>query len=303
MYPTQMPSHPSQEATATARGRANPSIAVVIPAYRVAGGIVELLARFDASVSRIFVVDDCCPDGTGDVVRDMVRDPRVSVISNRRNLGVGGATAVGFLAALDAGAEIIVKLDGDGQHCPEWVPALVAPILLGTADMTKGNRFADFSACARAMPIGRLLANIALSIVSRPVTGYWNISDPANGLFAIHRNIVDRLPWQKIDSGYFFESDLLFRMGLMDAAIIQTPVKAIYAETDRNSGVRLWREAVPFALKCLRNFAERIWYRTCPAASPPGNTSASEERSFGDCGRRTGACSERRSMHDKTLDP
>ena len=255
MYPTRMPDDRLQE---TAPNDANPSIAVVIPAYRVASGIVELLARFDASVSWIFVVDDCCPDGTGDVVRDMVRDPRVSVISNRRNLGVGGATAVGFLAAFDAGAEIIVKLDGDGQHCPEWVPALVAPFLLGIADMTKGNRFADLSGCLRSMPIERLLANIGLSLVSRPVTGYWSISDPACGLFALHRKIVSLVPWEQIDNGYFFESDLLFRLGMINARVVEVPVTPIYFSRPSAPRLQVRREAIPFARKSLRNFAERF---------------------------------------------
>ena len=234
-----------------------PTVAVVIPAYQTVLSIEDVLSRIDASVSHIIVVDDCCPDGTGQRVHETVTDPRVSVIFNARNLGVGGATAVGFQAAYDAGADIIVKLDGDGQHRPEWVPLLLAPVAEGSADMAKGNRFADFAACLRTMPVQRLMANVLLSAVSRPATGYWSVADPACGFLALHRKVVGRLPWERIDQGYFFESDLLFRVGMLKARVVEVPVAPVY-HTRTPSRVQLQREALPFAGKLLRNFARRV---------------------------------------------
>ena len=233
-------------------------IAVVIPAYRTARSIVGVLSRLDASVTWCFVVDDRCPEGTGHLVRATVDDPRVSVLFNACNLGVGGATAVGFQAAFAAGADIIVKIDGDGQHRPEWIAAVAAPVARGHADMGKGNRFADFPACLRLMPTGRLIANVTLAAVCRPVTGYWSVSDPACGLFALHRKVVGHLPWERIDRRYFFESDLLFRLGMLRARVVQVPIAPIYAEEHGPAGARLEREALPFAWKSLRNLAERI---------------------------------------------
>ena len=236
-------------------------IAVVIPAYRTARSIVGVLSRLDASVTWCFVVDDRCPEGTGHLVRATVDDPRVSVLFNACNLGVGGATAVGFQAAFAAGADIIVKIDGDGQHRPEWIAAVAAPVARGHADMGKGNRFADFPACLRLMPTGRLIANVTLAAVCRPVTGYWSVSDPACGLFALHRKVIGHLPWERIDKRYFFESDLLFRLGMLRARVVQVPIAPIYAEYAEEhgpAGARLGREVLPFAWKSLRNLAERI---------------------------------------------
>ena len=241
-------------------GGMNRSVAVVIPAYKTGKAILDLLSRFDDFVSWIFVVDDCCPERTGQLVRESVVDARVRVIFNERNLGVGGASAAGFRKAFETGAEVIVKLDGDGQHYPEWVPGLVAPIETGEADMVKGNRFANLNDCLRSMPLQRLAANMALSFLSKPTTGYWNLFDPANGFLAIHRKIVGRLPWEKIDEGYFFETDLLFRVNMLTAKVVEVPVEAIYPK-ETFSGVSLWREAMPFALKCLRNLAKRIAFR------------------------------------------
>ena len=150
------------------RGSVNRSVSVVIPAYEVSGHILDLLSRFDGFVSWIFVMDDCCPERTGELVQATVADPRVRVIFNEKNLGVGGATAAGFRAAFETGAEIIVKLDGDGQHDPEWVPELVSPIACGEADVVKGNRFINVDDCIRSMPPRRLVSNMALSFLSKP---------------------------------------------------------------------------------------------------------------------------------------
>ncbi len=237
----------------------NRSVAVVIPAYRCADRILDLLERIDESAFLIVVVDDCCPERTGDLVRRSVADSRVRVTSNSHNLGVGGATAVGFAEALEAGAEIIVKLDGDGQHFPECVNDLVRPIALGEADMVKGNRLFDLAVCLRRMPIWRLLANVTLSLVSKPATGYWDVVDPACGFFAVHRKIVGRLPWSRIDKGYFFETDLLFWLGTLGSRVAMVPMEPVYFEAGSSKrGARLWREAVPFALKSVRNVIRRL---------------------------------------------
>ena len=236
------------------------SVAVVIPMYRTGGTIRDVLSHIGASVSHIFAVDDCCPEGSGHLVRETVDDPRVSVIFNKRNLGVGGATAAGFRTAFDAGIDTTVKLDGDGQHRPEWIPALLSPIVNGNADMAKGNRFADFAACLQAMPLQRLAANVALSLASRPASGYWQVSDPSCGLFALNRKIIGRLDWARIDNGYFFETDLLFHIGLLKGRIVEIPIAPIYhGHSGANS--RLLRQVLPFAGKLHRNLLRRIAHR------------------------------------------
>ena len=241
----------------TASGVGKPLVAVVIPAFNVSRFIVDVLQRIDRSVATIIVVDDCCPEGSGELVRRVVDDERVIVLSNPSNLGVGGATLVGFRRALDEGADIVVKLDGDGQHFPEWIPQLVRPVADRDADMVKGNRLYDVEN-ARRMPTGRLLANVVLSLLAKMSTGYWDLFDPANGFVAIHRKVLGRLPLDKIDNGYFFETDLLFRVGILMAKVVEVPIEAVYG--DEKSGVRMWREAVPFLLKCVRNTFKRVLY-------------------------------------------
>lgn len=234
-----------------------PKVAVVIPAHRVSRFILDILARIDDGVARIIVVDDCCPERTGELVRRSVDDPRVALLTNSVNLGVGGATVAGFRRALAEGADIIVKLDGDGQHYPEWISQLIRPIADGDADMVKGNRFYDIES-VRRMPNGRLLANAVLSFTAKLSTGYWGLFDPANGFLAIHRKVASRLPLRKIDRGYFFETDLLFRANLLMAKVVEVPIEAVYGI--ERSGVSVLREAPPFLWKSIRNTFKRLLY-------------------------------------------
>jgi len=126
-------------------------ISVVIPCYKVRAHIIGVIAGIPEGIGKIYVVDDLCPEQTGQFVRETCRDPRVTVIFNGKNLGVGGAVKAGYLHALADGADIIVKLDGDGQMNPALITRLVEPILAASADYVKGNRFYDL-AFLRAMP-------------------------------------------------------------------------------------------------------------------------------------------------------
>lgn len=93
-------------------------IAVVIPCFKVKRFILSVIERIDGLVSAIYVVDDACPEGSGDYVREHCTDPRVIVVKHEKNKGVGGAVMTGYRAAIADGAKVIVKIDGDGQMDP-----------------------------------------------------------------------------------------------------------------------------------------------------------------------------------------
>ena len=140
-------------------------IAVVIPCYRVKDQILEVVSGIGPECQAIYVVDDGCPEGTGDHLEAECRDPRVRILRHASNQGVGAATLTGYEAALIGGAAVIVKLDGDGQMDPGWIPRLVQPIQSGEADYVKGNRFFDLDGLG-AMPRARVLGNSLLSFAS-----------------------------------------------------------------------------------------------------------------------------------------
>ena len=145
-----------------------PVIAVVMPCYRVIDYVLDVIKKIGPEVSFIFAVDDCCPDGSGDFIKRNCNDSRLVILRNSKNLGVGGTVLAGYGAAIEANADIIVKIDGDGQMDPGLIPAFIAPITAGEADYTKGNRFFNLEKI-RAMPKIRLFP-VAFRALSCPPT-------------------------------------------------------------------------------------------------------------------------------------
>lgn len=232
-------------------------IAVVIPCHRVSQQILGVIADVGPECNAIYVIDDACPENSGDLVERECHDPRVHVIRNPKNLGVGGAVLAGYRAALDGGADVIVKIDGDGQMDTSLLPRLVQPIVDGEADYAKGNRFFDLDGLD-SMPRLRLIGNSLLSFTSKVSSGYWNIFDPTNGFTAIHAEVARALPMHKIANGFFFESDLLFRLGVLRAVVIDIPMPARYG--DETSNLKVSHIIGEFARKHIANTFKRIFY-------------------------------------------
>lgn len=230
-------------------------IAVVIPCYRETNHVLDVLATIGPMATRIYVVDDACPDQTGDLVEKQCKDRRVKVIRHEKNLGVGGATITGYRQARADGHQIIVKLDGDGQMDGALIPKLVTPIVDGLADYTKGNRFHAIPGIAE-MPWSRIFGNLMLSFASKFSSGYWQILDPTNGFTAIHAAALDELPLERISNGYFFESDMLFHLGLARAVVRDISMVARYGTEE--SGIRIPRVVPEFMFKHLRATVHRL---------------------------------------------
>lgn len=232
-------------------------IAVVIPCFKVTRHILAVLATIGPEVSRIVVVDDACPESSGDFVATHTTDPRIMVVRHAFNKGVGGAVVTGYEAAMADGCDIMVKLDGDGQMNPCLIPAFVEPLHRGLADYAKGNRFFDIET-VRAMPAVRLWGNAALSFWSKLSTGYWHVFDPTNGYTAIRSSVAQHLRLHKLSERYFFESDMLFRLSTLRAVVVDIPMVSHYA--DETSHLQVRSIVVEFAVKHLRNFAKRLAY-------------------------------------------
>lgn len=249
-------------------GRVAARIAVVIPSYRVTRQVLPLLERIGPEVEAIYCIDDACPDGSGALIEGQSVDPRVRVLHHAVNQGVGGAVMTGYRQAAADGAEIIIKLDGDGQMDPALIPRFAAPIARGEADYTKGNRFYDLEG-VQQMPKLRLVGNAALSFMAKFSTGYWDIFDPTNGYTAIAAPVVRALPLEKISKRYFFETDMLFRLNALRAVTLDIPMRAVYG--DETSGLKVSRILGEFAWKHGRNVFKRVFYnyllRDMPAAT------------------------------------
>lgn len=239
-------------------GERDVKVAVVVPCYNVEGSISRVIESVPPSVWRIVCVDDSSRDGTVQALKDLARsDPRVQALRRSTNGGVGAAFLDGMAWAVANGADVVVKLDGDGQMNGAFVDHFANPILSGEADFVKGNRFFDVERVLK-MPRRRLIGNAGLSFLSKLSTGYWNLFDPTNGYFAIHADVARLLPAHKLHKRYFFESDLLFRLAILRAVIVELPIETVYGE--ERSGLSELRCLVTFPFFHLRNFYKRIVY-------------------------------------------
>ena len=232
------------------------NIAVVIPCFRVESEIGKVLTDLPAYLKHIIVIDDASPDETARVVTQAAQnDSRIILIRHKKNKGVGGAMVTGFRKALELDADMVVKMDGDGQMDIGHIPNLLAPLIQEQADYTKGNRFRDFQALQK-MPLIRRIGNMGLAFLTKAATGYWNLFDPTNGFVAIHGKVLAQLPLARIDRTYFFETSMLANLYLLGAVVKDVPMPARYGGEISNLSVR--RSLIEFPLKLLKTFLRRL---------------------------------------------
>lgn len=231
-------------------------IAIVLPAYNEAARITETLLGLPDYVRHIIVVDDCSRDTTSDVVRKLAEsDPRIELIRHEKNQGVGGAMITGLTRARELRAQLVVKMDADGQMSPTDLPALLRPLISGQADFAKGNRFHDFLALA-SMPPLRRAGNMGLSFLTKAAVGYWNIADPCNGYVALRGEVLQALPLHALQRSYFFETSLLGQLFLLGAVIRDVPMPARYGQ--EQSKLRISRVLLEFPPKLFGCLLRRL---------------------------------------------
>jgi dolichol-phosphate mannosyltransferase len=232
-------------------------VAVVIPCYRVADNVLQVVAQIPACVERIYCVDDACPQKSGDLIAAQCRDDRVKVVRHLENRGVGGAMVTGYAQAIADGFDVLVKIDGDGQMDPSLIPRFVRPIQDGLCDYSKGNRFFNFDD-VRTMPSLRLFGNLVLGFMTKLSSGYWHVFDPNNGYTALHAAVAAELRLDKLAQRYFFEADILFRLRLLNAVVLDVPMVAKYG--NESSSLAVHRVVLPFLAGHFRNFVKRLLY-------------------------------------------
>jgi glycosyltransferase involved in cell wall biosynthesis len=233
-------------------------VCVIIPCYNVARHIAEVLSSVPAYVDQIVAVDDGSRDDTVKLL-DATTDERVVVARHERNRGVGAAMRTGLARGTAGGADLLVKVDGDGQmdldDLPKLLDSLIDDQRYGYA---KGNRLVDQKALSR-MPRLRVIGNFALTFLTKLASGYWYVVDPQNGYLAIRREVWERLDPDRISDGYFFENDMLVGLNILDVPVKDVPIPARYG--DERSYLRVRRVFFPFLFLLVRRTFYRIYVK------------------------------------------
>jgi len=233
-------------------------IAVVIPCYKVSQSLKTVLKDIGSEVTSIYCVDDNCPEESWKVAESIAnKDSRIRIIRRKRNGGVGAAVISGYKAALKDNAEIIVKIDGDGQMAPQLIPNFIKPIYEGRADFIKGNRFYDLKSVS-GMPLVRIIGNSILSFINKLSSGYWNLFDPNNGFIAIHAKVLRLVPMEKLNKRFFFEADMLFRLSTIRAVVKDIPMDSVYG--DEKSNLSTLNIFLTFPYLYCNRIGKRIFY-------------------------------------------
>ena len=233
------------------------SLAVVIPAYRAADSILAVLRAIPDMVRWIIVVDDASPDHLRKTMEGYP-DPRVILLSHENNQGVGGAMATGFRKALELGAGYIAKIDADGQMDPAHLATFVSVAERFSCDYVKANRFGHIDSLSET-PTIRFLGSVALTVLTKFASGYWNVFDPQNGYLMISRPMLQRLNLDTLDRGYFFENSMLINLNIMRARIGEIYIPARYG--DEISSMRIHRILLSFPFKLLNGYVYRVYQK------------------------------------------
>jgi dolichol-phosphate mannosyltransferase len=233
------------------------SYCIILPARNESRHLATTVDGIPDWVDGIIVVDDASTDDTLRVAQGLL-DSRVRVLHHEKNQGVGGAMVTGFRVALDADYDVIIKMDADGQMDAKELQTLVRPITMGMAEYAKGNRFRQ-SGRPAAMPARRWFGNVALSFVTKAASGYWHVFDSQCGFVAITAPTLRRLKLDSIARNYFFENDMLIRLNVIDARVVDVSTAALYG--DETSYVRIGRVLFNFPWRLARGFAWRFLKR------------------------------------------
>jgi glycosyltransferase involved in cell wall biosynthesis len=229
----------------------------VVPAYRAAASLVDVVRGVLPFVDHVIVVDDGCPQSSGLVAEAAFRaDGRVEVLRHSTNRGVGAALKTGIARALELRAHFILKLDADGQMDPHFIPAMRDVLLMKPqVGLVKGNRFYN-SSVARTMPGIRLFGNSILTLLVRIATGLWSSIDPTNGYVMLRAASLRRIRLESLADRYYFEISLLAALAMRRLEIAEVEMPALYGP--HPSSLSIWRTALDFPRRLAGTFAKRL---------------------------------------------
>jgi glycosyltransferase involved in cell wall biosynthesis len=248
------------------------TVAVVVPAYNEEGLVGTVIDTMPPFVDRVYAIDDASTDGTWAEIRrhseranarrspdsdaDIGDDGRFAVpVRHQTNAGRGRCVKDGYQMAYEAGFDVVVVMDGDGQMDPGILDSILDPVVSGKADYAKGTRL-QHRAHAAGMSRWRLFGNLLLSFLTNLSSGYWGMADSQNGYTVISRGALGTIPVEELYDGYGFLNDILAALNMHGFRIAEVPHPAVYDEEE--SGIEYTSFVPRLSGLLLANFLRRM---------------------------------------------
>jgi glycosyltransferase involved in cell wall biosynthesis len=199
---------------------AKPFVVVGIPACNEESSIARVILKAQ-KFSDVVVV---CDDGSADLTAEIAKRLGADVVRHERRLGYGAAIKSLFERARKLEADVLVTLDGDGQHDPVEIPVVLKPIAEGEADVVIGSRFVDVSKTVE-MPLYR---KFGAKVITKLVNGSSKngVSDAQSGFRAYNRRALERL--RIVESGMGASVEILLSAAKQDLKICEVPSTCKY---------------------------------------------------------------------------
>jgi glycosyltransferase involved in cell wall biosynthesis len=213
-----------------------------IPCYNTQKSIAEVIKRTKRYVDEVIIIDD----GSSDMTAEIARAEGATVVSHDTNKGYGAAIKSCFVAARKTGADVLVTIDGDGQHNPDEIPRLLDPIIKEGADLVIGSRFIGKEG---KIPIYRIFG-IWL------ITFLWNfgnkvkVSDTQSGFRAYGKKAIQGLEFS--DQGMSVSIEILENIRKMKSNIKDVPITCSYENNNRTLNMKALRHGMGVTLSVIR---------------------------------------------------
>jgi glycosyltransferase involved in cell wall biosynthesis len=233
-------------------------IAAVVPAHNEAKLIGRVVKTMPSFVDLIIIINDGSTDNTAQKAKlaAVTANKKIKIINHKIPQGVGGAILAGFDLARNLKMDVMAVMAGDAQMDPNDLKNVVMPIVEGQADFVKGNRIASGRAWQQ-MPKIRYLGNSVLSLMTKMASGYWHVADSQTGYVAISREMIERIPLEKVCRGYGFENDILIYLNTKSARVKEVAVKPVYGIGEK-SGMLLIKVGPEIAWLLAKRFFWRL---------------------------------------------
>jgi glycosyltransferase involved in cell wall biosynthesis len=203
-------------------------IIALIPCYNEERFIASVVIKARRHVDEVIVVDD----GSKDETVFVAEAAGATVIRQPHNQGKAAAMNVGFAVARERNPAAVVMIDGDGQHDANEIPALVAPILAGEADVVVGSRFVGSKSNT---PGWRVAGQVALNVATNVASGV-SITDTQSGYRALGRQALEKFNFRT--RGFSIESEMQFLIAQHTLKVAEVPIVVNYDEAPKRNPVK-----------------------------------------------------------------